>query len=265
MGPTTFQTPLRITHVGTATAVIKLEGLTILTDPYFSPAGTKWQAAAVPGVVLSSSYQPALSPQDLPPIDLVLLSHEDHEDNLDDLGRLLLDGRHTLTTPDGSRKLQPRPGVRGLQPWETIKMALGGHEYAITATPCVHLPSGECTGFVISAPHFGITGRKPNVIYFSGDTIYLEELGGIAEQYHVSVALLNLGKATVPGSTPITMDGEQGAKLAKSLAAEVVIPMHYDGWAHFAEGRQGAEAAFEKAALAEKVLWLVPGVETQIF
>ncbi len=97
MGPTTFQTPLRITHVGTATAVIKLEGLTILTDPYFSPAGTKWQAAAVPGVVLSSSYQPALSPQDLPPIDLVLLSHEDHEDNLDDLGRLLLDGRHTLT------------------------------------------------------------------------------------------------------------------------------------------------------------------------
>ncbi len=87
MAPTTFQTPLHITHIGTAMAIIEIDGLTIQTDPYFSPAGTKWAAAAAVGVFLSSSYQPPLTPQDLPPVDLVLLSHEDHRDNLDDLGR----------------------------------------------------------------------------------------------------------------------------------------------------------------------------------
>lgn len=69
-----------------------------------------------PTATLRSFEGPALELHDIPPIDAVLLSHEDHVDNLDSLGRQLLDGRHVFTTPDGAHNLQPRPGVIDLRP-----------------------------------------------------------------------------------------------------------------------------------------------------
>jgi L-ascorbate metabolism protein UlaG (beta-lactamase superfamily) len=109
-----FKAPLSITHIGTATAIIHVDGVNFLTDPVFSPAGTEWDLGIV---VLKTTATPAKSLVDLPPIDVVLLSHEDHPDNLDELGRTTLDGRHVFTTVDGANKLAPRPGVRELTPW----------------------------------------------------------------------------------------------------------------------------------------------------
>jgi L-ascorbate metabolism protein UlaG (beta-lactamase superfamily) len=112
--PIKFDAPLAITHIGTATAIIHLDGVNLITDPVFSPAGTEWDLGII---MLKNTDTPAMGLADLPPIDAVLLSHEDHPDNLDEPGRLLLDGRQVLTTPDGAKKLAPRPGVRALLPW----------------------------------------------------------------------------------------------------------------------------------------------------
>jgi L-ascorbate metabolism protein UlaG (beta-lactamase superfamily) len=109
-----FDAPLSITHIGTATAIIHVDGVNLLTDPVFSPAGTEWDLGIA---VLKLADTPAMTLADLPPIDAVLLSHEDHPDNLDELGRAALDGRHVFTTADGAKKLAPRPGVRAIQPW----------------------------------------------------------------------------------------------------------------------------------------------------
>lgn len=109
-----FSAPLALTHIGTATAIIHVDGINLLTDPVFSPAGTEWDLGIM---VLKISDTPAKSLADLPPIDAVLLSHEDHPDNLDEPGRATLDGRHVFTTPDGAKKLAPRPGVRAIKPW----------------------------------------------------------------------------------------------------------------------------------------------------
>lgn len=186
-----------ITYIGTATALIELPGLTILTDPYFSPQGTVWTGAS--GAKLCSNYQPSKLISELPPLDLVLLSHEDHKDNLDDLGRQLLNGRHVLTTIDGSNKLAPRPGVRGMRPWESKTIQFGnGPAYTITATPCEHLPGGQCIGFVITTESFGHAHGKPNALYFSGDTVYLSELSRLEDDFHITTALFCLGSATVP-------------------------------------------------------------------
>lgn len=116
-----FHAPLSITHIGTATAIIHLDGVNLITDPVFSPAGTQWDLGFIQ---LKLSDTPALSLADLPPIDAVLLSHEDHADNLDEPGRRLLDGRQVLTTPDGAKNLTPRPGVRGLKPWYVFFLGL---------------------------------------------------------------------------------------------------------------------------------------------
>ncbi len=109
-----FAAPLALTHIGTATAIIHVDGVNLLTDPFFSPAGSEWDLGIV---MLKNTDTPALGLANLPPIDAVLLSHEDHPDNLDEPGRATLDGRHVFTTADGARKLAPRPGVRAIAPW----------------------------------------------------------------------------------------------------------------------------------------------------
>ncbi|KAL7622643.1 hypothetical protein AAE478_008156 [Parahypoxylon ruwenzoriense] len=266
MATTSFRPNLTVTHIGTATAIISIDNTTFLTDPYFSRQGTQWDVGIA---TLTSSYEPALTLSQLPPIDAVLLSHEDHPDNLDDLGRQLLDGRRVLTTLDGAAKLDPRPGVRGLAPWEKTVLDIGGKRFEVTATPCQHLPGGECTGFILTAPEFGTTNGLPNAVYFSGDTVYIPSLSRIRDSFHVCVALLNLGAATVqlPGSEEpllITMDGAQAARLVKEIGADIVVPLHYEAWNHFRQGREQIAAVFEEAGITERVRWLEMGESTRI-
>ncbi|OLN86145.1 hypothetical protein CCHL11_05310 [Colletotrichum chlorophyti] len=260
----TFNSSLTITHITTATAILEIDGINLLTDPFFSPAGTEYDVGIA---VLKNSEGPALGLLDLPVIDAVLLSHEDHFDNLDELGRRLLDGRRVLTTVDGARKLAPRPGVQGLRPWETVALNLGGTEFKVTGTPCEHLPGGEVTGFLLTAAHFGQTNGLPNAIYFSGDTVYIEELARIRSKFHVSVALLNIGAATAPVSDPplqITLDGKQAARLFRDIGADILVPMHYESWGHFTENGDQLRKAFEEEGIAESVCWLVPGVPKKV-
>jgi L-ascorbate metabolism protein UlaG (beta-lactamase superfamily) len=261
---------ISITHIGTATAIIHLPHLTILTDPYFSPPPKSWTGAS--GDTLTSTYQPAICPNHLPPIDLVLLSHEDHKDNLDDLGRTLLNGRRVITTKDGAQKLDRREGITGLRPWEsTIISSTDGFDYVVVATPCEHLPGGECIGFLITGNPFG---RAPDgrfrALWYSGDTMYLPGLGPkIAERFDVGIALINMGKATVRnpwgGSLQITMDAKQAVQLVREIRPLVVVPMHFEGWRHFKEGREGIERAFRDTssdvALAT-LQFLTPGRKT---
>ncbi|KAL2844958.1 putative Zn-dependent hydrolases of the beta-lactamase protein [Aspergillus pseudodeflectus] len=260
-----FKSSLTITHIGTATAIIDIGGIKFLTDPFFSPAGNEWDLGIV---LLKNSVTPAVAIESLPPIDAVLLSHEDHPDNLDELGRRILDGRHVLTTPDGATKLAPRPGVRAIQPWETITWKIAGKEFEVTGTPCKHLPGGECTGFVITADGFGVAADgKPNAIYISGDTVYIEELRQITERWNVLAAVLHFGKAEV--STPqgilqLTMDGKQGARLFRELGADILIPVHFDSWEHFAQHGEALKKELEDEGVSEKVLWLEPGKATKV-
>lgn len=256
---------LQITFIGTATAILKIGNVTFITDPFFSPEGTEWDVGVT---TLKNTKQPALGLADLPAIHAVLLSHEDHPDNLDALGRQLLDGRHVFTTHDGASKLAPRPDVRGLTPWEPVSFTVGNVEFEITATPCQHLPGGECIGFVLSGPHFGETNGKKNAIYFTGDTVYLEELTKIKEKFHIKAALVNLGAAAVPVADPplqITMDGHQAAQLIRDLNPGVVIPMHFDGWGHFSESESHVREVFQAEGVENKVYWLKPGQPTTIY
>lgn len=267
MAITNLNSSVRVTHVGTATAIIELDNLTILTDPYFSPEGTEWIGKS--GAKLVNSYQPPLGLEDLPPIDLILLSHEDHKDNLDDLGRQLLNGRHVFTTTDGARNLAPRKAVRGMKPWETVSLQVGGGpRYEITATPCQHLPGGECLGFIVTAEHFGTSDGKPNAVYFSGDTVYIEELAKIKDRFHVSVALFSLGKAMVPkpggGMLQITMDSKQAVQLMRDIEPDVVIPLHFEGWSLFKEGKSEIEEVVKEEGVEDKFKFLAPGVDTKI-
>ncbi|KAF4952445.1 hypothetical protein FSARC_12640 [Fusarium sarcochroum] len=270
MSPTNFNSTIFITHITTATSIIHVDGTNFITDPVFDDAPAEYDITSLmpdgtEKTFLRVEEGPALGLHQLPIIDAVLLSHEDHIDNLDESGRKLLDGRRAITTPDGAKNLSPRPGVTAIKPWETLKMTFNGIEWEITGVPCVHLPGGEVTGFILRNERFGTNpSGLPNALYFTGDTIRLAEHSEIRKRFHIVVALMNLGDARFPVAgrdelLQITMGGEDAAKLFRELDADVLVPIHYESWHHFTQNGSGLKRAFESEGIMDKVCWLTPG------
>ncbi|PTB74741.1 Metallo-hydrolase/oxidoreductase [Trichoderma longibrachiatum ATCC 18648] len=256
----TFKGSVSVTHIGTATALLKIDNVTFLTDPLFAPSGTKWD---LPIISLKVTQGPAIKPADLPPIDAILLSHEDHPDNLDEVGRQVLEGKRVFTTKDGAKNIGDKAIVTGMEAGDKATLVVNGRSFEIIATPAEHAPQGECIGFIVTSPDFGTTNDLPNAIFFSGDTVYNQDVANSLKGYHISLALLNLGRAAIPVGEPeplaITMDGKQAAQLIKDANVEKVVPMHYEGWGHFSEDREEATKAFAEAGVSDKVFWLPRG------
>src|ERR1700755_3487331 len=107
---------VRLTHIGGPTVLIEVGGWRILTDPTFDPAGGKYRFGWGTGSVKTTG--PAVVPDDLGEIELVLLHHDHHEDTLDAAGRALLPrAKVVVTTASGAERLGG--AVRGLRDWET--------------------------------------------------------------------------------------------------------------------------------------------------
>ena len=67
--------------------------------------------------------------------------------------------------------------------------------------------------------------------------------------------MLHAGAARVPSKfrdRPLSMDSIRAAAAAAILGAPVVVPAHYDGWAHFTEGRDDLARAFDDAGLSAR-------------
>lgn len=247
-----------VTHIGTATAIINIDGVNILTDPAF-PDGSDIQHKYA---VLKTPQKAAIRLPDLPHIDAILLSHEDHPDNLDPQGRTLLMGRNVITTVNGKEKLGGGPGITGLSPWKTVDLKIGGKDFTVTGTPARHVTSAECMGFILHTESLGTSNGLPNVIYFAGDTVYIEELKQITDKFNVVLALFNLGKATVPFQgeiTQVTMDGKQAAQLIRDINPGQVVPMHFESWSHFKQKKDELAQVLEEEGVSDKVRFLIPG------
>lgn len=275
MAPSNFQSTINITHITTATALLEIDGVTFLTDPVFGEAPAEYDIThlmpeGTPAMTAKFEDGPAIKLHDLPIIDAVLLSHEDHIDNLDFEGRRLLDGRRVITTPDGAKNLAPRPGVSAIKPWETLKFSFHGTEWQITGVPCTHLPGGEVTGFILRAEKFGTSpSGLPNAVYFTGDTILMPEHDEIASKFHIVVAICNLGDARIPlpgyaEPLQITMGGKEAAELFRRLRADVLVPIHYESWHHFTQFGAELKEIFEKEGISDKICWLTPGQQKRV-
>lgn len=244
-----------ITHYGTATTLIGYGPFTFLTDPVLDPGPGTYVRGPVE---LRRTVGPAATADSLPPVDAVLVSHDEHPDNLDDQGRAFLEGRPVFTTVSGAERLGGQS--QGLAPWETREFSNGEHTVRITGTPCQHGPFGEVTGFVLEA-----TGEE--TVYISGDTIYFPDLDMIGRRFDIDIAVLHMGAAKVPvfaGDDLISMDGVQAATLTKALDPRVVVPVHYESWEHFTEDRPAVQQAFKSAGVESALRWLQRGVPTLV-
>lgn len=250
---------VRITHVGGPTTLIEVAGWRLLTDPTFDPPGRRYSFGL--GTSSRKVSGPAVPADALGPVDAVLLTHDHHADNLDDAGRALLPGVGTVvTTVPGAARLGA--GVRGLAPWaSTVLSAPGRPDLEVTATPARHGPplSRPLVGDVVG---FAVRPEGSPVLWVSGDTVLYGGVRAVADRFDVDTAVLHLGGVRFPVSGPLryTMTAAQGAELCGLLRPRVVVPVHYEGWSHFAEGR----AAAEPALAGLPVRWLTPGEPTDL-
>jgi L-ascorbate metabolism protein UlaG (beta-lactamase superfamily) len=229
---------VRLTHIGGPTVLIEIEGWRLLTDPTFDPPGGSYRFGW--GAGSRKLTGPALSASDLGPIDAVLLSHDHHEDNLDPAGRELLPSAEVVvTTASGAKRLGG--AARGLEPWEVTQLDSPDRpSIEITATPCRHGPPlshpivGDVIGFALRWD-----GQEDGVLWISGDTVLYDGVREVPDRLEVDTALLHLGGARFPVSGPVryTMTARQAVELCGLIRPRTVIPIHYEGWKHFREGR----------------------------
>lgn len=231
-----------VTYIGGPTVLLEWAGLRIVTDPTFDPP----QTYVAPGSTdLVKTRGPAIARTDLGDVDLVLLSHHQHKDNLDWEGlELIAFTPLTLSTLEAADDLWGG-GVVGYDDWEAHELG----ERRITVVPAQHRPPGGAEvpvcGFVLEAP------GEPTV-YVSGDNRSLGLVEQIASNFpDIAIAVLHAGAARVPSiDGQLTLTSPDAAEAARLLGTPVVVGVHCEDWQHFSESREDLEAAFATAGIS---------------
>ena len=249
--------------VGTATVIIRYGGFTLLTDPNFLHAGDHVHLGY--GLRSRRLTNPAVEIEDLPPLDLVVLSHL-HGDHFDRVAEAKLDKTLPIvTTPHAARYLEGkgfRP-LEGLRTWESITIRKGDARLHVTAMPGTHAPGpmrkvlppvmGSMLEF---AEAEGATRLR---LYISGDTLVHNRLREIPRRYpEIDFALLHLGGTRVLGIL-VTMDAEQGVEALRIIDPVTAVPIHYNDYGVFKSPLEDFEKAVAEAGLEDRVRYLAHG------
>jgi L-ascorbate metabolism protein UlaG (beta-lactamase superfamily) len=262
---------MRITHIGGPTALIEVGGWRILTDPTFDVPGRRYSFGW--GTFSRKLAGPAVAPSDLGTIDAVLLSHDHHDDNLDPAGRALLPSVGTVVTTQSGAKRLERDGarkVRGLAAWATTRLEADDKtSIEITATPCRHGPPlsrplvGDVIGFALRWD-----SQRHGAVWISGDTVLYDGVREVPRRIDVGTALLHLGGVRFPISGPFhyTMTAKDAIELTRLAQPHTAIPIHYEGWKHFREGRDAIERELAAAPpeLKQRFRWIPIGEPVEL-
>lgn len=251
----------QITYLGSATYLIEVGAFRLLTDPSFDPKGT--EKSEGPGHVLTKLMAPAVPAEEIGPIDAVLLSHQQHFDNLDFSGRALLPrvGR-VLTTPESAAVLGGN--AEGLAPGQsTILTNADGETIRVTGTLALHSPDeavrkaiGDVTGFILEWE------GQDGALFITGDTVWYDDIVEVGRQFNIGTVILHMGAAKVSaaGDNALTMTSEEGARLTKALDANAAFAAHFEGWAHFSDSsRERMARVFADAGVGDRLHLIAPG------
>lgn len=250
--------PVQVTLVGGPTAVLEYGGVLFITDPTFDPPGSYEPR---PGVTLTKTGGPALSADEVGNVDVVLLSHDHHKDNLDDSGReFLARASRVLTTESGAERLGE--GASALSNWTSIEIdRASGEPIHVMGLPAQHGPDGsehlvgEVTGFLL-------TGEDLPSVYVSGDNASLDVVRNIADRVgEIDIAVLFVGGAQMPylGDAYLTLSSRAAVEAAQLLGLRAVVPVHFSNWTHFSDGLESLQEAFASSGMGERLVVAAPG------
>jgi L-ascorbate metabolism protein UlaG (beta-lactamase superfamily) len=213
---------LGVTFIGHASFFVQIGGLNVLIDPNFA----RWL------FVLKRLRKPGLRIADLPPIDLVLVSHA-HFDHLH-RPSLRSIARHTkelcgkapiLVTPKHVHDLVSDLGYSNL-----VELDWWG-SYVQGALEVTHVPSRHWGARILKDAHRGYGGyvlrAGKNSLYHAGDTAYFAGFREIGQRLSPEVALLPIGAYHPEGFRNVHTSPEDATKAFLDLGSRWMIPMHY--------------------------------------
>ncbi|MDI6743556.1 MAG: MBL fold metallo-hydrolase, partial [Smithella sp.] len=229
---------LIVTPVGHATFLIQMDGLNILTDPIWSnrPSPISWAGP-------KRHLKPGILFEDLPPIDVVLVSHN-HYDHLDipTLERLADKEPPYAIVPLGNLKLVKSagiPNVDELDWWQSVRIS---PDVTITLVPAQHFSLRNLANYNKTLwGGFVISGYSGNVFY-SGDTGYGPHFLEIARRFSpIRVALLPIAPFRPRDTSPahqyiIHMGPVEAVKAHLDLGAPFTVAAHFQA---FRLGKEG--------------------------
>jgi len=201
--------------------------------------------------------EPTAQPEDLPPLDAVVLSHL-HGDHFDRRAR---DGlaKDTLvvTTPESARALRRWGFTRvvGLRTWDSHEVEKDGATLTVQATPGTHAPSllkpllPPVMGSVLT---FTPPAGDPLRLYVTGDTLVHDDLRELPRRHpDLDVGLWHLGGTRIPlgKGVLVTMDGRQGADLLEIVTPRRTVPIHHGDYGVFADPVETFLAEVDRRAL----------------
>ena len=123
--------------------------------------------------------------------------------------------------------------------------------------------SGDVIGFALAWE-----GQDHGVVWISGDTVLYDGVRQVADRLQVETALLHLGGVRFPLSGPLryTMTAHDAVELCRLVRPRTVIPIHYEGWKHFRQGREAIEREFAAAPddIRSRIQWAPLGVSVDL-
>lgn len=251
--------------IGNATTLIRYGPFTLLTDPNFLHRGQR--AYLGHGISTRRLTDPALSIDELPELDAVVLSHL-HGDHWDRIARRRLDrALPIITTPHASRRLQGWQGFRralGLRTWEHHELSKDGMTLRFTSVPGLHapgparflLPPVMGTMLELRGADNGVRHR----LYITGDTLMHDALVEVARRFpRADLAVLHLGGTRLPGGLIVTMDAGQGVDLLARLKPHRAVPIHFDDYDAFSSPLSDFREEAERRGFGDCVTYVERG------
>jgi L-ascorbate metabolism protein UlaG (beta-lactamase superfamily) len=249
--------------IGNATTLIRFGGLTILTDPAFMHSGTHTYLGH--GIWARREVEPACQVADLPPIDLLLLSHF-HGDHFDEAAARDLDqDLPVISTADAVAKLQPLGFGQGyaLGTWQSHQVQKGQARLEITAMPARHATDDAVAELLMPVNghmlEFSRGDQQLYRLYITGDTMLIDQLADIRASYpDIDLGLIHAGGTTL-FMTVVTMTGEQAVRATEITRPHTAIPIHYNDYSVFMSGLADFRAAAAKSSAATEFHYLAHG------
>jgi L-ascorbate metabolism protein UlaG (beta-lactamase superfamily) len=249
--------------IGNATTLIRFCGLTILTDPAFLHKGEHVYLGH--GIWARREVEPACQIADLPPIDLVVLSHY-HGDHFDDVAAQELDKKLPIvSTADAVAKLSSLGFEQGypLDTWESLMVQKGDATLTITAMPAKHATEEAVNELLMPVNgHLLDFSRNDDHLYrlyITGDTMLVASLEDIPRRHpDIDLGLIHTGGTTFL-VTVVTMTGEQAVQAVEITKPRVAIPIHYNDFSVFLSGLDDFKKAAQASTTSTEFVYLAHG------
>jgi N-acyl-phosphatidylethanolamine-hydrolysing phospholipase D len=255
---------IAITWIGHSTFLIQTQGINILTDPVFSE-----RCSPLPFFGMKRVVPPGLRMEELPPIHLVLISHN-HYDHLDAPSIKRLGDSPTYLVPLGLSKWFDKRGIKNVKEfdwWQSF--VLDGLEYH--CVPVRHFSGRSPFDRNKTLWSAWVIRSKPGNIFFAGDTGYSPVFKEIGDRLGpMEVSLIPIG-AYRPRwfMSPVHVNPPEAIQVLKDSRSERAVASH---WGTFklsdeplGEPPLYLKKSLEKSGLGEEKFILMKIGETRTF